>query len=140
MMKTIIKRQLLVMVVMCCAINVWAQQKTTQYNAYCEVTVRNSGMDNFINITFDFGLTRYPNALIYDEKGQPIKFRSPMDAVNYLGERGWRLVTSYYSDDAKGQVRHYILEKKVTNRKQMEEGLKLESRVESQESRVERLI
>ena len=113
------------MVVMLITINVCAQQKPTQYNAYCEVTVGSSGMMDYINITFDFGYTRYPSALLYDEKGHPIKFRSPMDAVNYLGERGWHLVTSYYSNDAKGQIRHYILEKKVNNRKQMEERLKL---------------
>ena len=32
----------------------WAQQKQVQYNAYCEVTVGNSGMDQFVQITFDF--------------------------------------------------------------------------------------
>ena len=123
-----LRKYVLLLMVMCCTINVCAQQKTEQYNVYCEVTVRNSGMDSFINITFDFGLTRYPNALLYDEKGQPVKFRSPMDAVNYLGERGWRLVTSYYSDDVKGQVRHYILEKRVSNRQQMEKGLRIGSK------------
>ena len=102
-----------------------AQQRQSQYNAYCEVTVGSTGMDQFINITFDFGYTRYPNALLYDDKGQPIKFRSPMDAVNYLGERGWRVVTSYYSNDTKGQLRHYIMEKRVSNRQQIEEGLRL---------------
>lgn len=102
-----------------------AQQSQSHYYAYCEVTVGSSGMMDYINISFDFGYTRYPNALLYDDKGQPVKFRSPMDAVNYLGERGWHLVTSYYSNDTKGQVRHYILEKKVSNRQQMEQGLRL---------------
>lgn len=124
-MRRNISRYVLVVVMMFVTMQICAQQKPTQYNAYCEVTVGSSGMMDYINITFDFGYTRYPNALLYDEKGQPVKFRSPMDAVNYLGERGWHLVTSYYSNDTKGQLRHYILEKKVSNRQQMEQGLRL---------------
>jgi hypothetical protein len=65
-------------------------------------------MMDYINITFDFCYTHYPNALLYDEKGRPIKFRSPMDAINYLGERGCHLVTSYYSNDARGQIRLFL--------------------------------
>ena len=114
---------LLALLTVCCFGR--AQQKQVQYNAYCEVTVGNSGMDQFIVITFDFGYSRYPNALLFDEKGQPIKFRSPMDAVNYLGERGWRVVSSYSLNDAKGSSRHYVLEKKVSDRKQVEAGLRL---------------
>ena len=131
-----IKNMLLLLTLTLICTGMWAQQKQIQttYNAYCEVTINNGRMDQFTIMTFDFGYTRYPNALLYDEKGQPIKFRSPMDAVNYLGERGWRLVTTYYSNDSKGQLRHYILEKKVNNRKQMEEGLRLQPQSKSNKS------
>ena len=46
-----------------------------------------------------------------------------MDAVNYLSKRGWRVVSSYYKTINKGESTHFVMEKTVTNDKQVIEGL-----------------
>lgn len=51
------------------------------------------------------------NRLI-NEKGRPILFNSPMDALNSLGSQGWEVVTC--APDSTGYVEHYYLKKETT--------------------------
>ena len=40
--------------------------------------------------------------LLKDEQGQDIKFKSPVDALNWMSLRGWELVQSYVYEDNQG--------------------------------------
>jgi hypothetical protein len=40
-------------------------------------------------------------------------------------KRGWRVVSSYYKTNNKGESTHFVMEKTVTNDKQLIEGLVL---------------
>lgn len=38
-----------------------------------------------------------PVEMLEDEKGKAIKFKSPVDALNWMSARGWELVLSYHT-------------------------------------------
>ena len=98
-------------------------QKSRQ--AYCEVIVWPYHTRFQATVTFDFGMQTYTTAMLYDNKNQPLRFISGLDAVNYLSMRGWRLVSTYYDSVSDRKSAHYIMEKTITNEKQVIEGLEM---------------
>ena len=74
-------------------------------------------------VTFDFGMQTHTTTMLYDNKNQPLKFITGMDAVNYLSKRGWKLVSTYYESISESESTHYVMEKTITNEKQVNEGL-----------------
>ena len=74
-------------------------------------------------VSFDFGMQSHATAMLYDSKNQPLRFITGMDAVNYLSKRGWRLVSTYYESISESESAHYVMEKTITNEKQVKEGL-----------------
>jgi hypothetical protein len=51
------------------------------------------------------------NCLV-DDKGMDIRFRSPMDALDYLGRQGWELVS--YGNETEDSRETYLLKKETT--------------------------
>ena len=51
--------------------------------------------------------------LALDEKGEPIKFGSAIEALNYFGGIGWELVTMYEDKEDMMRFQHYILKKRL---------------------------
>ncbi len=74
-------------------------------------------------VTFDFGMQSHTTVMLYDNKNNPLRFISGMDAVNYLSKRGWRLISTYYESISESESTHYVMEKTITNEKQVREGL-----------------
>lgn len=74
-------------------------------------------------VSFDFGMQSNNTVMLYDSKNQPLRFITGMDAVNYLSKRGWRLVSTYYESISESESAHYVMEKTITNEKQVKEGL-----------------
>lgn len=91
--------------------------------AYCEVIVWSHHIMFNAAVTFDFGMQSHTTAMLYDSKNQPLRFITGMDAVNYLSKRGWRLVSTYYESINESESAHYVMEKTITNEKQVKEGL-----------------
>ena len=114
--------KLLIILLICFASDVYSQKSRL---AYCEVIVWPHHVRYHAAVTFDFGMQSYTAAMLYDSKNQPLRFVSGMDAVNYLSKRGWRVVSSYYKTNNKGESTHFVMEKTVTNEKQVIEGLVL---------------
>lgn len=56
---------------------------------------------------------------LMDDKGKNIKFNSIVDAMNYMGERGWVLVQPYVID----KVTHWVMYKDITDKSQITDGL-----------------
>ena len=112
--------KLLIILLICFASDVYSQKSR---QAYCEVIVWPHHVMYHAAVTFDFGMQSYTAAMLYDSKNQPLRFVSGMDAVNYLSKRGWRVVSSYYKTINKGESTHFVMEKTVTNDKQVIEGL-----------------
>lgn len=91
--------------------------------AYCEVIVWSHHIMFNAAVTFDFGMQSHTTVMLYDSKNQPLKFITGMDAVNYLSKRGWRLVSTYYESISESESAHYVMEKTITNEKQVKEDL-----------------
>lgn len=114
------RKVLLLAFTLYCSIAIYGQ-KTRQ--AYCEVIVWSHQIMFNVAVSFDFGMQSNNTVMLYDSKNQPLRFISGMDAVNYLSKRGWKLVSTYYESISESESAHYIMEKTITNEKQVKEGL-----------------
>lgn len=107
----------------------WAQENEGKRPVYCEVM----GMFNAVSkmkVQIDIGEFNYINGFagIYEADGKKKKFKTMMDALNFMGERGWRVVDTYIvSYSSKNKIVHYLMEKWVTDESQIKEGLILKA-------------
>jgi len=114
------KKFLLLVITLCCSVAVFGQKPR---QAYCEVIVWSHHIMFNAAVSFDFGMQSNNTVLLYDSKKQPLRFITGMDAVNYLSKRGWKLVSTYYESISESESAHYVMEKTITNEKQVKEGL-----------------
>lgn len=115
-----IRRAIIFIPVICNTLLVFGQKPR---QAYCEVIVWSHQIMFNAAVSFDFGMQSNNTVMLYDSKNQPLRFITGMDAVNYLSKRGWRLVSTYYESISESESAHYVMEKTITNEKQVKEGL-----------------
>lgn len=87
------RRFLLAMVLLLVATGVQAHKK-----AYCRIIVTSVGLtSNKVTISIDFGQEsrNFDNDTLVDANGEPIEFNSTIDALNYLGSKGWDFEQAY---------------------------------------------
>jgi hypothetical protein len=93
-----------------------AQTDSASYQkkiAYCTVEISHSGASKFV-ATLDDGTTTKINAMeIKDSKGKQIKFTSRIAILDYITQRGWTLVSSYYIVDKFFPVLGFVFEKPI---------------------------
>ena len=86
---------------------------------YCQITVTSMGIaQSKVNISIDFGQESktFDNDTLVDAEGKPIEFNSLVDALNYLGERGWDFEQAYQvPSNLKGEppICRYLLSKVI---------------------------
>jgi len=78
----------------------FCQTDTTKIDQFCELTAQGRIFSNKITIDIDFGegrsMFRFKDTRIKDEvSGKVKKFKSTVDALNYLGAKGWRLLNAF---------------------------------------------
>jgi len=78
----------------------FCQTDTTKIDQFCELTAQGRIFSNKITIDIDFGEGRsmfsFKDTRIKDEvSGKVKKFKSTVDALNYLGAKGWRLLNAF---------------------------------------------
>ena len=88
-------------------------QDTTKVEQYCEVVATGRLLSNKVTIDIDYGEER---SIWKDhrlkEDGKLKKFNSVIDAVNYLGKEGWKLVNAFPVSEVNGpKVYHYVFKK-----------------------------
>ena len=98
---------------------------------YAELSASSRPFSTKVNVAIDFGqstswLGAMSESMIVDESGKEIKFDSMIDAMNYLGQFGWKFAQAYvvpYGDegDISGTV-YWILYKDVDDYSQITEG------------------
>lgn len=62
---------------------------------YCSVLARGRLLSEEVTIAVDFGDNPNNRKRLRDRKGEVLKFSSVIDALNYLGEQGWKLVNGF---------------------------------------------
>lgn len=98
---------------------------------YAELSASSRLFSSKVNVAIDFGqstswLGAMNESMIVDENGKEIKFNSMIDAMNYLGQFGWKFAQAYVvphgdKGDINGTV-HWILYKDVDDYSQITEG------------------
>ena len=105
---------------------------SAEHQFYCEVKCYEKGVKSNGKVILEFGkvvskdVWNYPNRKVkfVDENGKVIKFKSMVDAANFLSERGWTLGQAYSSSYVgKKTVKHWIFSKEADNYDAMKEGL-----------------
>lgn len=89
-------------------------QDTTKVEQYCEVVATSRLLSNKVTIDVDYGEERsiWKNYRLKDDEGKFKKFNSVIDAVNYLGKGGWKLVNAFPISTGSGpMVYHYVFKK-----------------------------
>lgn len=119
-MRKILFAILLLQTIGCFSQNI--KNEKNPYPVYCELIE-----NGYIYIMF--GSNSMLQSL-YSEDGKKIDFASRVDAMNYLGKRGWKIVESYVSPQnvySNKLTTKFIFMKMVTSEKEAKEGLYFES-------------
>ena len=92
-----------------------AQTDTNTYQkkvAYCTVEIGHDGSKYAASL--DDGTTTKANAMeIKDSKGKQMLFTSRIAVLDYITQRGWTLVSSYYIVDKYFPVLGFVFEKPI---------------------------
>ena len=92
------------------------------HRVYCELLGINKnvlGIGNKISVQVDFGEEgnfwgNDGRDILIDDNGNEIKFNSMVDAMNFMGERGWRYQDSYVVTIGGSNVIHWLLYKEIS--------------------------
>lgn len=99
-----------------------------KYPVYCQLKAYNSWGFGKVKVLLDMGAFVEGKAnfeSLYDENGKKMKFNTPMDAINYMAKRGWKLNNVYFLTESMGKqnVANYILEKRVSSDDEIRKGI-----------------
>lgn len=88
---------------------------------YADLSYPLSGFSSKANVVVDYGVAisgwfRVPE-MLEDSTGKAIKFKSPVDALNWMSERSWELVQSYQTEESIGlggalKYQHFIMRRR----------------------------
>jgi hypothetical protein len=81
-----------------------AQHDITKVEQYCELVATARLFSSKAKINIDYGEERsiWKDNTLNDENGKNRKFYSVVDAMNYMGQKGWTLVNAFPIFDASG--------------------------------------
>ena len=76
------------------------------------------GIGNKISVQIDFGEEKNfwgndGRDILVDENGKDIKFNSMVDALNFMGARGWEFENAYAITVGNQHVYHWLISKKI---------------------------
>jgi hypothetical protein len=92
-------------------------QDSTKVEQYCEVTASGKLFSTKVTIDVDYGDERsfWKDHRLKDDDGKLKKFNSVIDALNYLGKAGWKLVNAYpVYNGSSSNIYHYVFKKEFS--------------------------
>lgn len=97
------------------------------YKVFCELLGTGKLFSNKVTVTVDFGQeTSFwfgsSNQYLVDDNGKAIKFNSMVDAMNYMGKRGWEFEQAYVVTIGNQNVYHWLLSKEITQDEAVNDG------------------
>ena len=90
---------------------------------YCEIVGTQKMLSNKVTVNIDFGQLNKlaSDQRLRNDKGEVIEFNSMVDAMNWMGARGWEFVQAYVVITANSQNIYHWLLKKSTKKMSEEE-------------------
>lgn len=92
-------------------------QDSSRVEQYCKVVVTPRVLSTKVTIAVDYGEQRsvWKDNRLKNEEGKLVKFNTEIDALNYLGKQGWKLVNAYpLSVPNSTPVYHYVFRKEFS--------------------------
>lgn len=89
-------------------------QDTSKVEQYCEIVATPRLLSAKVTIDIDYGDERsfWKDNRLKDEEGKLKKFNTVIDALNYLGKSGWKLVNAFpVTVGSNSNVYHYVFKK-----------------------------
>ena len=121
-MKKILTAIAFLCITMCCYAQetdtIPVQETKTVFAQIMGINKNVLGIGNKLSIEIDFGDENNfwgndgRNELV-DENGKELKFNTMVDAMNFMGERGWIYTDSYVITVGKQNVIHWLLRKEI---------------------------
>lgn len=98
------------------SVNVMGQKP---YKVFCELVGTGKLLSNKVSVAIDFGQetsfwTGASKQYLVDNQGKKIRFNSMVDAMNYMGKRGWEFEQAYVVTTNQQNVYHWLLSKEAT--------------------------
>ena len=91
-----------------------AQKDSIMVEQYCEVIATPRLLSSRVTVDIDFGDLRsiWKDNRLKDEDGRLVKFNTVIDALNFMGKEGWKLVNAFpVLASNNTQVYHYVFKK-----------------------------
>jgi hypothetical protein len=89
--------------------------KAQKMEQYCEMTAQAKLFSRKVTIDVDNGEERkwisFKDTRVKDELGKVKSFNSVVDALNFLGRSGWKLVNAFLVTESSNNVYHYVLKR-----------------------------
>jgi hypothetical protein len=87
--------------------------QTEKVEQYCEVVGMARPFSTKVNIVIDYGEAKsvWKDNRVKNEDGSVKKFNSMIDALNFLGTDGWKLVNAFLISTGGQDVYHYVFKK-----------------------------
>ncbi len=98
----------------------YSQTNESSVEQYCELVAQNRILSRKVNIDVDYGDERklFRDYRLKDESGRLKKFNTVVDALNYMGQQGWKLVNAFLVTEGTGatvnNVYHYVFKKEFS--------------------------
>lgn len=102
----------LVLVFMFVSLLSYSQNNQDTY-MYCEIVGKSKFLSSKIHVEIDYGQNKrwLTEHKLVDEKGKTISFNNMIDAMNYMGSKGWKFVHAYEVKDGEEVIQHWLLER-----------------------------
>ena len=82
---------------------------------YCEMTAQAKLFSRKVTIDIDNGEERkwisFKDTRVKDDMGKAKSFYSVVDALNFLGRSGWKLVNAFLVTESSQSIYHYVLKR-----------------------------
>lgn len=111
------KKLTVIAVILFTSFRSFAQVDTGMAEQYAEVVAAPRLLSNKVTIDIDYGVERsiWKDNRLKEENGKLKKFNTTIDALNYMGKEGWKLVNAFpVMAGQNSQVYHYVFKKSFT--------------------------
>ncbi len=90
-----------------------SKAQSEKVEQYCEVLGASGAFSSKVTITIDYGDAKsvWKDNRVKNEDGSVKKFNSMIDALNYMGAEGWKLVNAFPVTSGNQNVYHYVFKK-----------------------------
>ena len=109
-----------------------------KYKTYCSlIGDENSLKKGIVNIRIDYGQSDLKDNKFVDEKGEEIKFKTMVAAMNFMSKLGWELEQTYnrYDKIDGSPIIIWVLSKEISSEEEITEGFQTKYMFEKNNSR-----